>query len=39
MWKAVLPGVIALVTLGLSLVSGEVIKRDTEHRQMLALAR
>jgi uncharacterized caspase-like protein len=39
MWKAVLPGVIALVTLGLSLVSGDVIKRDTEHRQMLALAR
>jgi uncharacterized caspase-like protein len=38
MWKAVLPGVIALVTLGLSLVSGEVIKRDTEHRQTLALA-
>jgi uncharacterized caspase-like protein len=37
MWKAVLPGGIALVTLGLSLVSGEVIKRDTENRQALAL--
>jgi uncharacterized caspase-like protein len=33
MWKAVLPGVIALVTLGLSLVSGEVIKREGEHKQ------
>jgi uncharacterized caspase-like protein len=39
MWKAILPGVIALVTLGLSLVSGEVIKRDSEHRQQIALAR
>jgi uncharacterized caspase-like protein len=39
MWKAVLPGVIALVTLGLSLVSGEVIKRDSEQRQLAALAR
>jgi uncharacterized caspase-like protein len=38
MWKAVLPGVIALVTLGLSLVSGEVIKRDTEHKLALALS-
>jgi uncharacterized caspase-like protein len=38
MWKAVLPGVIALVTLGLSLVSGEVIRRDTGQRQVLALA-
>jgi uncharacterized caspase-like protein len=38
MWKAVLPGVIALVTLGLSLVSGEVIRRDSEQRQVLALA-
>jgi uncharacterized caspase-like protein len=38
MWKAVLPGVIALVTLGLSLVSGEVIKRDSEQRQLVALA-
>jgi uncharacterized caspase-like protein len=28
-----------LVTLGLSLVSGEVIKRDTENRQLVALAR
>jgi uncharacterized caspase-like protein len=37
MWKAVLPGGIALVTLGLSLVSGEVIKRDTEQKQVLAL--
>lgn len=35
MWKAVLPGIIALVTLGLSLVSGEVIKRDS---QVLAFA-
>jgi uncharacterized caspase-like protein len=39
MWKAVLPGVIALVTLGLSLVSGEVIKRDGEQRQLAVLAR
>jgi uncharacterized caspase-like protein len=38
MWKALLPGVIALVTLGLSLVSGEVIKRDMEPKQVLALA-
>jgi uncharacterized caspase-like protein len=38
MWKAVLPGVIALVTLGLSLVSGEVIKRDTEHKLALAVS-
>jgi uncharacterized caspase-like protein len=38
MWKALLPGLIALVTLGLSLVSGEVIKRDLEHKQVLALA-
>jgi uncharacterized caspase-like protein len=38
MWKAVLPGVFALVTLGLSLVSGEVIKRGTEHKPDLALA-
>src|SRR5262245_36171682 len=38
MWKAVLPAVIALVTLGLSLVSGEVVKRDGEHKQQIALA-
>ena len=38
MWKAVLPAVIALVTLGLSLVSGEVVKRDSEHKQQIALA-
>ena len=37
MWKAVLPGVFALVTLGLSLVSGEVLKRGTEHKQISAL--
>jgi len=36
MWKAVLPGVIALVTVGLSLVSGEVVKRDSEHKVALA---
>jgi uncharacterized caspase-like protein len=39
MWKAAVPGVIALVTLGLSLVSGEVVKRDNEHKSALALAR
>jgi uncharacterized caspase-like protein len=39
MWKAALPGVIALVTVGLSLVSGEVVKRDNEHKPILALAR
>jgi uncharacterized caspase-like protein len=39
MWKAALPGVIALVTVGLSLVSGEVVKRDNEHKPVLALAR
>src|SRR5215216_1545091 len=38
MWKALLPAAIALVTLGLSLVSGEVVKRETEQRQVLALA-
>jgi uncharacterized caspase-like protein len=38
MWKAVLPGVIVLVTLGLSLVSGEVAKRGSEPKQVLALA-
>jgi uncharacterized caspase-like protein len=38
MWKAVLPAVIALVTIGLSLVSGEGAKRDGEHRQVIALA-
>jgi len=38
MWKAILPGMIALVTLGLSLVSGEVIKRQGEPKQVLALA-
>src|SRR5262249_17830547 len=38
MWKAVLPGAIALVTLGLSLVSGEVVKRESDGRQVLALA-
>jgi uncharacterized caspase-like protein len=38
MWKAVLPGVFALVTLGLSLVSGEVIKRGAEPKQVIALA-
>jgi uncharacterized caspase-like protein len=39
MWKAALPGMIALVTVGLSLVSGEVVKRDNEHRSAVALAR
>ncbi|MFL5064388.1 MAG: hypothetical protein ACJ8ED_07015, partial [Xanthobacteraceae bacterium] len=39
MWKAALPGLIALVTVGLSLVSGEVVKRDNEHKPILALAR
>src|SRR5262249_7257490 len=38
MWKAVLPGAIALVTVGLSLVSGEVVKRDRQPKQVLALA-
>ena len=38
MWKAVLPAVIALVTLGLSLVSGEAVKRESEHKQVVALA-
>ena len=38
MWKAVFSGVIVLVTLGLSLVSGEVSKRGSEPRQVLALA-
>jgi uncharacterized caspase-like protein len=39
MWKAALPGVIALVTVGLSLVSGEVVKREGEHKPILALSR
>jgi uncharacterized caspase-like protein len=34
-----LPAVIALVTVGLSLVSGEVINRDGEHKPVVALAR
>src|SRR5262245_30673047 len=38
MWKAILPAVIALVTLGLSLVSGEAVKRESEHKQVIALA-
>src|SRR5262245_53893313 len=38
MWKAVLPGAVALVTIGLSLVSGEVVKRDSQPKQVLALA-
>jgi uncharacterized caspase-like protein len=38
MWKAVLPGVIVLVTLGLSLVSGEVVKRESEQNQVVARA-
>jgi len=38
MWKALLPAAVALVTLGLSLVSGETAKRDNEQRQVLALA-
>lgn len=33
-----LPAVIALVTLGLSLVSGEVVKRESEQKQVVALA-
>jgi uncharacterized caspase-like protein len=37
MWKAVLPAAVALVTLGLSLVSGEVVKRGSEQKQVLAL--
>ena len=37
MWKAVVPGLIALVTVGLSLVSGEVIRRETETKQLAAL--
>src|SRR3954447_15775462 len=38
MWKAVLPSAVALVTIGLSLVSGEVVKRDSQPKQILALA-
>jgi uncharacterized caspase-like protein len=38
MWKAIVPGLIALVTVGLSLVSGEVIRREAETRQVAALA-
>jgi len=38
MWKAILPAVIALVTLGLSLVSGEVVKRESQQKQVVALA-
>ena len=38
MWKAILPAVIALVTLGLSLVSGEVVKRESQQKQVIALA-
>jgi uncharacterized caspase-like protein len=37
-WKAVLPGMVALVTVGLSLVSGEVIRRETGHKQVVAFA-
>lgn len=36
MWKPVVPGVVALVTLGLSFGSGAVIKRGDEPRQELA---
>jgi uncharacterized caspase-like protein len=39
MWKAALPAVVALVTVGLSLVSGEVVRRDGEHKPAVALAR
>jgi uncharacterized caspase-like protein len=39
MWKAALPAVVALVTVGLSLVSGEVVRRDSEHKPTVALAR
>src|SRR5215471_3213670 len=41
MWKALLPGGIVLVTLGLSLVSGHTVKREAEpaHRERVALAR
>jgi uncharacterized caspase-like protein len=38
MWKAIVPGLVALVTVGLSLVSGEVIRRETETKQVAALA-
>src|ERR1700758_3796358 len=38
MWKALLPGGVVLVTLGLSLVSGEVATHDGDHKQVLALA-
>jgi uncharacterized caspase-like protein len=38
MWKAVVPGLIALVTVGLSLVSGEVLRREAETRQLAVLA-
>jgi hypothetical protein len=38
MWKAALPGMVTLVTVGLSLVSGEVIRREAEHKQVMALA-
>ena len=38
MWKAALPAVIALVTLGLSLVSGEGVKREAGQKQIVALA-
>jgi uncharacterized caspase-like protein len=37
MWKAVLPAAVAFVTLGLSLVSGAVVKRESEQKQVLAL--
>ena len=37
MWKTVVPGFVALVTVGLSLVSGEVIRRETETKQLAAL--
>lgn len=38
MWKAILPAGVALVTLGLSLVSGQAMKRDSEQKQVVALA-
>jgi uncharacterized caspase-like protein len=38
MLKAALPGIVALVTVGLSLVSGEVIRSQTEHQRGVASA-
>src|SRR5262245_18564162 len=37
MWKSIVPGLVALVTVGLSLVSGEVIRREAETKQLAAL--